>query len=227
MLVSDMKGNKVPDEYVVRFFFKEGLDKKTGRVLELGCGNGVNLSLFYQYGWDVVGVDLSEEEISAAQINLSKIRTHYDLQNDFRVYCEDMGSLAGKEVGVDYDVIILPNSICYLPFDGIEALFDRLKTLLGKNAMIFIRTRTPQDYRYGRGDRRDDKSFVLNIEETGEKGALCTFLYESDIVKLLEANFTVLQKHIFYCRFDNIQNGSLVCNSDIIVWCNILNDNAC
>ena len=54
--IKELKGLRFPDEYVIKFFFKSGLHASPGRVVEFGCGNGNNLSLFRAYGWDVTGL---------------------------------------------------------------------------------------------------------------------------------------------------------------------------
>lgn len=40
-----LRGLRFPDDYIVKMFFKEGLQHHPGKVLELGCGNGNNLIL--------------------------------------------------------------------------------------------------------------------------------------------------------------------------------------
>ena len=42
--IREFRGLKFPDEFLTRFFFKYGHDRRTGRVVELGCGNGNNLA---------------------------------------------------------------------------------------------------------------------------------------------------------------------------------------
>jgi hypothetical protein len=53
--IAELRGLRFPDIYVVRMFFKERLQRELGRVLELGCGNGINLLLFAEFDWDVMG----------------------------------------------------------------------------------------------------------------------------------------------------------------------------
>ena len=49
--IKDIKGLKYPDEYFIKFFFKNELHKKQNlKYLEFGCGNGSNLMLPFQYG---------------------------------------------------------------------------------------------------------------------------------------------------------------------------------
>jgi hypothetical protein len=50
MDIRNTLGLKFPDEYVTRFYFKKGLQSLAGTALELGCGNGNNLALFYVSG---------------------------------------------------------------------------------------------------------------------------------------------------------------------------------
>jgi SAM-dependent methyltransferase len=70
MNISRLKGLRYPDEYVIRWFYKEGLERVPGRVLELGCGDGNNLLPFVDYGWDVVGIDYDENSIANGRHNL-------------------------------------------------------------------------------------------------------------------------------------------------------------
>jgi hypothetical protein len=46
MNIKKIEGLKFPDEYLIRFFFKNKLFNKKGDVIEFGCANGNNLSLF-------------------------------------------------------------------------------------------------------------------------------------------------------------------------------------
>jgi len=62
-MYKDLKGLKFPDNAVIKFFFKERLGEKCGKVLEYACSNGNNLSLFASYGWECLGVDLNELNI--------------------------------------------------------------------------------------------------------------------------------------------------------------------
>ena len=62
-MLRKLKGLKFPEEFLTRFFFKEKLFKHKGHVLELGCGNGNNLTLFNQFGWRTTGVDINNRNI--------------------------------------------------------------------------------------------------------------------------------------------------------------------
>ena len=68
--IAELRGLRFPDEYVVKMFFKEGLHKAPGIVLEMGCGNGNNLLLFAAFGWSVTGVDYDAAALEDAKFNL-------------------------------------------------------------------------------------------------------------------------------------------------------------
>ena len=69
---------KVLQPLLVKFFSKQSTYgwgerfpkyKKDGFALDIGCGNGSQLSYLKHYGWKVVGVDLSEEAAKVAKKN--------------------------------------------------------------------------------------------------------------------------------------------------------------
>ena len=66
----EIRGLKYPDEFVVRHFFKRGLSDRAGRVQELGCGTGNNLSLYQAWDWRVAGVDYDAGALADCRFNL-------------------------------------------------------------------------------------------------------------------------------------------------------------
>jgi SAM-dependent methyltransferase len=219
MLIKELEGLKFPDIYVIRFFFKEGLDKKKGKVLELGCGNGNNLMMFYQYGWETTGVDINERSIKQAKNNFSKCKNHYGLTNTSTFITQDVVDFVTVHKNCSFDVLLLPNVICYIDEMEIIKMFSQIRDgVIGKDFLIFIRTRTLQDSRYGRGKKLGEKTFRMDTKETGEQGCLNTFLNESDLINILEDNFNFEYKRILHCAFDNYQMDHLTSNNDIIIW---------
>jgi len=152
VLISQLKGLKYPDEYLVRFFFKEGLDKKRGTVLELGCGNGSNLGLFYQYKYDVVGIDIDSNAIANAEHNFRLIKLGCKLKNDFEFKCAGMSKYLEDKNNTRFDVVTLPSSIYYMDYKSIDNVFNLIKKNgnLKKGSALYIRVRTPRDYRFGK-----------------------------------------------------------------------------
>jgi SAM-dependent methyltransferase len=104
--IAELRGMRFPDIYVVRMLFKEGLQRKQGRVLELGCGNGNNLLPFADFGWDVTGLDNSVEALADARYNFEGAGTFIecDLAAEFPLSEDEM-----------FDAILMPNFIYYIP----------------------------------------------------------------------------------------------------------------
>jgi SAM-dependent methyltransferase len=219
-MIKEIKGLKYPDDYIIRFLFKEKLHEKTGKMLELGCGNGNNLMPFFQYGWDVSGVDTCKDAILNADENFFLCQTSCKLTNIFNFYTQNMVDFINEFNEEPFDVLLLPNSICYLDYPQIIRLFflAKKKKIVQPGSYIFIRTRTPSDCRYGMGERIGDKTFKLKTHETGEYDLINTFLNESELISILELHFEFEFKKIFHVQFDNIQMDYLTTNHDIVFW---------
>ena len=222
MRLSDINGLKFPDEYVIKFFFKEGLHKNGAKVLELGCANGNNARLFFEFGWDVTGVDFDEGSVSSANSFFGALKTAEGFTSNYSFVCSDMVEFVLKDTST-YDAIILPNSLCYLTNAQIDTFFGAIKQngLLKKNGKLFIRTRLLSDYRYARGDEIGKNSFMLTEKETGEAGCVNTFFSDSGLVLKLKEFFSFKDYVSLNVLFENPQNGRTVSNADVVFWATI------
>lgn len=76
------------------------------RLLDIGCGTGTMAALLHQVGYDVIGLDLSEEMLAVAHERLQQ------LQIEIPLFAMSMTELEGFE---DLDVAIIPiDSINYV-----------------------------------------------------------------------------------------------------------------
>ena len=204
----EIRGLKYPDEFVVRHFFKRGLSTRTGRVLELGSGTGNNLSLYQQWGWACTGVDYDAEAIADARLNLGDGPQF--IQADL---AQGLPPLDGP-----FDALIIPNLICYLTLAQARAVLSGLRPCLAAGCEVFVRTRLTDDYRYGKGVQEEPDGFRLATPETGEAGLFNLFYTPSGLTGLLTDTLGVVDPTVLTCRFDNVQVGHTVTNSDIILW---------
>ena len=216
LTIPQTKGLKYPDDYVIRFFFKENLHRRKGRVLELGCGNGNNLMMFLQYGWDCLGIDFDAQSIADAEFNFGQTTKtghqfsfiHHDLQTGLPASLERC------------DVLLLPNVLNYIPRHAAIKCVDQAAGLVNPGGLFFFRLRSPRDYRYRRGPEVEPNGFVMDISETGEKGALMVFYEEYQLMEMCQKSLGLdpPSLRLMHVTFDNIQNGCLVRNDDIILW---------
>jgi SAM-dependent methyltransferase len=216
-ILPELQGLRFPDEFVIKFFYKEGLDQNPGQVLELGCGNGNNLLLFYQYGWNTLGIDYNEKSIEHGNFNFQQYR-HINACFAFKKFDLNNGI---PEINKQFDVILMPSVFYYISRKAmIKCLNDACK-LLKDNGAFFLRMRAVGDYRYRRGQLVEKNGFRLNISETGEKDLLNVFYHKFELVDMLQNYFKLASNSlkIFRVKFDNWQNNLLIPgNNDIVIW---------
>lgn len=210
--LKNLQGLRFPDEYVVRMFFKERLHEQPGRVLELGCGSGNNLILFQEYEWEVIGIDISRESLSNASHNLN---------------CESKSANLitmdlSKEIPVfekQFDAIILPSFNYYIPRAQFQNILNFCSAYLCEGGIFFLRSRTCQDWRYGRGRKVENNGFILDCKETGEDGCLNVFYEKNELTNMIENSFEKLNHiNVLSTKYENIQNGVVIANDDVVIW---------
>jgi SAM-dependent methyltransferase len=204
----EIRGLKFPDDYVVRHAFKQGLTARTGRVLELGCGPGNNLALYQEYGWALTGVDYAADALADARWNLGPAATL--VQADLS---RGLPALDGR-----FDALLIPNLLCYLRRAEAETVLRQARGLLAPKADVFLRTRALDDHRCGRGAEVEPRAWRLDTPETGEAGLLNRFYDSPELVGLLTEALGLTEVVTLAVRFENLQNGRLIGNSDLVVW---------
>jgi SAM-dependent methyltransferase len=207
--IAEMRGLRFPDVYVTRIFFKEGLQRQAGRVLELGCGSGNNLSLFSAFGWDVTGMDISGAALADARHNL---------EGGTFIEC-DLSSQFPLPEPARFDAVLLPNVIYYLPRSGFVRVLRECRRRAVPGGLFLLIARLPQDWRWGRGAQEEPGGFRLECRETGEYGLLNVFYDEDELLNLIDEHFGVLERrHKLRSMYENLQNGIVVRNEEVVVW---------
>jgi len=221
MRIPNIKGLKFPDEYVVRAFFKNGLAQKSGRVIEFGCGNGNNLSLFYQYGWGVVGIDIFEHSIRDANANFAEIAKE-NANGTYEFTSQDMLQYTPQQ---KFDAILFPSSLYYVPKANSMAMLARLPGMIADSgACVYFRMRRPNDYRVNISSVEEDGiTRRIQGDETGEQGCSMTFIEPDAFIADIRKHCTLMNPVVMQCQFDNIQQGKIISNCDFILWGTITN----
>jgi SAM-dependent methyltransferase len=208
--IAELRGLRFPDIYVVRMFFKEGMQRERGSVLELGCGNGNNLLLFAAFGWDVTGVDLSSDALAAAHHNLEGTGTliECDLTQDFPIPAAAL-----------FDAILLPNVVYYLPRRDFARILRDCGQRLRPGGIMFLSARVREDWRWGRGPEEEPAGFRLECRETGEFGLLNVFYTVDEVAELIRTHFGELQRaQQLSVIYDNPEGGIVVRNAEVVIW---------
>jgi SAM-dependent methyltransferase len=208
--LTEVHGLRYPDDMLFRMFFKEQLQHIPGRVLEFGCASGNNLMLFAAFGWDVTGIDISTAAVADARYNLEEAANI--IQCDLAEGLPSLGEQA-------YDVVLMPSVNYYLPRKAFIRLLGECRRVLKPGGLFYIRSRLPEDWRWGRGEPEGPATFRLQCRETSEYGLLSVFYTADELWELLMVHLGELRPvQRLRASFDNPQGGVVVHNADIVFW---------
>lgn len=199
MFVGKAKGFKYPDVELVRWFFKHKMNElKNKKVLEFGCHNGNNLSLFASFDYECLGVELEQKNIDNANYNFKELEKY----EKCAFYKDSIQHFAASQRGIEADVFLIPNVINFLTK-------EEFITLL-KNA------RENRIYRHGGGrlsesereSKSDGKSSERDLNENKAK---------NDEKSQNFAHFFLRARSIKDHRYGlgkKLENGSFVLDTD-------------
>jgi len=215
--LKDVRGLKYPEEYLIRFFFKNGLQNAPGRVLEAGCGNGCNLSLFREYGWETLGIDINYDSLADAETNFGTMDGGL---NGYRFLQHDLNRGLPEGLQGPFDAVLFPSSLYYIRRQSMAQVLCDARQLVRPGALFYLRMRTLRDFRYGRGEPTELNGFRLTIDSTGERGAINVFYHDYELVDMLRDHFGAdpVLMTILHSDVENIQNDVVVSNSDVVLW---------
>lgn len=169
----DRLTNDVDYEATVEFYMeilrREGLRPRT--VVDLACGTGSVTKILAEKGYDVIGVDISEEMLTEAQ---QKVQ---DMEHPPRFVCQSLQRLYLPR-GVDMAVCAL-DSLDYItdPADCAEAIRRTYKALNPGGIFIFD-VNTPEKLRAMDGQvflDEDDDVYCVWRGEFDEKTNICSY----------------------------------------------------
>jgi len=158
--VYDMFMDNVPydewTDYVVRLLKKYGVEK--GIVLELGCGTGSMTERLSARGYDMIGIDSSEEMLSLAKDKSS------GKENDILYLCQDMREF--ELYGTVAAVVSVCDSMNYiLTEEDLLEVFRLVNNYLDPRGVFFFDLDTQYAYEEVLGDatiaeNREEGSFI-------------------------------------------------------------------
>ena len=218
-MIKEFKGLLFPDEYVIKFFFKKKLQKIKNNVIEFGCSNGNNLNLFYNYGWNVTGIDINEKNIINAKHNFSIHKKKLSAKNNYFFVKKDMYDFIKDQKELKFNTIIFANSLYYLPYEKIIELLYFIKSKIKNNINIFFRIRLRGDERAKMAKKISKFTYLIKFNTTHEMNCCNTFFSKKEFLDLINKIFKVKHKTSLEIKYENLINNKIFINNDLILWC--------
>jgi hypothetical protein len=155
-------------------------------------------------------VDVDREALANARHNLET--TGVLLEHDLSGGLPQLGASS-------FDVVLIPSVNYYVPRASFVRMLQHCTRLLREGGLFYIRSRLPEDWRYGRGREEQPGGFRLSCRETGEFGLLNVFYTANELVALLHEHLGRLHDtQQLRCIYDNPQSGVVVRNADLVIW---------
>lgn len=120
-------------EHILPFILKETVIGPGSRVLEIGSGDGGNISAFLTLGCEVYGVEL---DANLVEFTRAKLKPYVE-NGRLKVLSKDIYEAdIDKDLGGRFDLIILKDVIEHI--HNQPKLFSRMKEMLNERGMIFF-----------------------------------------------------------------------------------------
>lgn len=159
-----------PSDYLDEFL---ELLPKNGKVLDVGCGAGVDSNYADSKNFRVVGVDMSEQMLEIARSNNSSV--------DFRL--EDVRNVEFGEN--EFDGIVASCSLIHIPKEEAPRTLKRLSSFLKPNGKIYISLQS--------GESKE--IFIDEPFKPDEKLFLNIFSFDEIKKLLIDEGFKIMHRH--------------------------------
>ena len=120
-------------EHIFPFILKETIIGPQSRVLEIGSGDGGNISAFLTLGCQVVGVELDAKLVNFTR---EKLQSYVDSGQLTLLSCDIYDADIEKDLGGKFDLIVLKDVIEHIHDQ--PRLFRRMRDMLTDRGMIFF-----------------------------------------------------------------------------------------
>jgi SAM-dependent methyltransferase/glycosyltransferase involved in cell wall biosynthesis len=105
------------------------------RILDVGCGSGWLSEYFARLGYDVTGIDISDELIAMARERLERIP--YDVDHETRLRCRFLvQDIETAPLAEQFDAVICYDSLHH--FEDERKVFRHLSAMLNLGGLLFI-----------------------------------------------------------------------------------------
>jgi len=113
--------------------YKEYLFKSNGKMLDVGCGSGWLARSFSEKGMIVTGIDVSQEQIDAANALKSKTK-----DENLTFICCDLLDWDCSDLESNFDVIFVSAFLHHLPMVELEEVIRKISFVLKKEGKVYL-----------------------------------------------------------------------------------------
>ncbi|MDG5788798.1 class I SAM-dependent methyltransferase [Evansella sp. AB-P1] len=168
---------------------------KSGKILDIGIGEGRNALFFAKHGYEVEGIDISETAISRC-LELSK---EYNLNIHAKV--DDIREYNIKnEV---YSLIILSNVLNFFSDNDISEIITKLKNGLKENGLVYINVFDNEEPSIAKAKERCKQ--VADFTYYDEKNKMYHHYFTQDELENLVGDYKTIS--LVKSRFLDITHG--------------------
>jgi len=182
---------------IIDFFKERGLR----RILDLGCGAGRIAVYLAQKGFEVYGIDISEEGIRKARQRL----TEMDLHANLKVY-----SMTDTLPYPDnfFDAVISTRTMHHAKIEQIRKIIEDIERILRPHGLIFISVRKSNLKKKISYVRKIAPRTFVNIE--GEEKGVVHYIFNKNLLKREFRNFKIhdlwVDSKKYYCLLGELKN---------------------
>ena len=159
-----------PSDYIDEFL---KLIPKNGKILDVGCGVGIDAGYMLSKGFGVIGIDLSKKMLKIAKQKFPQI--------DFRLM--DIRKINFKPNS--FDGIFASFSLIHIPKKDVPNILKKFYQILKNNGIVYVSLH----------EGNSEEIFVDEPLKPSEKLFLKIFSYEEIRNLLVKSGFTIIKKY--------------------------------
>lgn len=159
--------------------------KEKPKLLDLGCGDGRDVSYFVKNGFNVSTLDIANKSVS-------KIKEKFGEQ--VNASCQDIRDLQFKNSS--FDIIYAHLTLHYFTDEETTKIFDKIYDLLNKDGIFFVKCKSDKDKLYGEGQKIAEHTFFRgHVRHFFTLDYLKSKLNKFAIIELEEENNSIYNGH--------------------------------
>ncbi len=189
-----------PDERIVTFlskYFKDFQANSHKNALDIGFGSGRHLKILLDYGFQVSGIDFSQEALNLA-------RKYFNDTPNLRELKQADIQDSSLQKGV-FDVIIAWGLVFLFTQDNIIKNLGIINSLLADGGKFICNFRSKNNWFYGKGKQLEKNIFMLNADAGPYEDMLYGFFDLNEALQLMDqANFSVINSEYVELKKNNL-----------------------